>query len=406
MRRLKYSDHWISLSLFALSILGVVMIGSASAGEAGKYGGTYALYNMAKQGGFLVIGFIVMMILRRKFSTRWMYPRTIKAMLIVVLIFMAVCLAFPSVSGSKAWIRLPLGMSIQPSEFAKIALILMMSYYLVETPKAFKNPVHLSRRFTDKKQFEKYQFFECIGRPLALAAVVILFCMVLQHDFGTSVIMSGIVAVCFFCASDRYYAKFQKPLFIFLIVAFLVVICVGLPILTHVLEDYQLGRILAWLDPLSDPYGSSFHQINGLIAFAKNGFFGLGLGNSTQKFGYIPESQNDYISAIIFEELGVFGLALIIIPYTIIIYRLFSYAYKVKDPKHKIILCGIASYFFLHLFLNVGGVSCLIPLTGVPLLCVSSGGSSTIAAYVALGIAQALISNYNREQARLRQENI
>ena len=191
-----------------------------------------------------------------------------------------------------------------------------------------------------------------------------------------------------------------------MIVAFLVVICVGLPILTHVLEDYQLGRILAWLDPLSDPYGSSFHQINGLIAFAKNGFFGLVLGNSTQKFGYIPESQNDYISAIIFEELGVFGLALIIIPYTIIIYRLFSYAYKVKDPKHKIILCGIASYFFLHLFLNVGGVSCLIPLTGVPLLCVSSGGSSTIAAYVALGIAQALISNYNREQARLRQENI
>lgn len=406
MRRLKYSDHWISLSLFVISIFGVVMIGSASAGSAGEYGGTYALENMIKQGIFLIIGFVLMMLLRRKFSTRWMYPRTIKAMLIIVLILMAACLAFPSVSGSKAWIRLPFGMSIQPSEFAKIALMLMMSYYLVETPKAFKKPAHYVRRFTTIKQYEHYRLWQCVGRPLAMAAVVILFCMVLQHDFGTSVIMAGIVAVCFFCASDRYYAKFQKPLFIGLAVAFFAVILIGLPILTHVLEDYQLGRILAWLDPLSDPYNTSFHQINGLIAFAKNGFFGLGLGNSTQKFGYIPEAQNDYISAIIFEELGVFGLALIIIPYTIIIYRLFSYAYKMKDPKHKIILCGIASYFFLHLFLNLGGVSCLIPLTGVPLLCISSGGSSTIAAYVAIGIAQALISQHNREKTRLAQEGI
>ena len=297
MRRLKYSDHWISLSLFVISIFGVVMIGSASAGSAGEYGGTYALENMIKQGIFLIIGFVLMMLLRRKFSTRWMYPRTIKAMLIIVLILMAACLAFPSVSGSKAWIRLPFGMSIQPSEFAKIALMLMMSYYLVETPKAFKNPAHYVRRFTTIKQYEHYRLWQCVGRPLA------------NGSCGHLILYGPAARFWYFCHHGRdrcrllflcqviaIYAKFQKPLFIGLAVAFFAVILIGLPILTHVLEDYQLGRILAWLDPLSDPYNTSFHQINGLIAFAKNGFFGLGLGNSTQKFGYIPEAQNDYIS--------------------------------------------------------------------------------------------------------------
>ena len=133
-----------------------------------------------------------------------------------------------------------------------------------------------------------------------------------------------------------------------------------------------------------------------MIAFTDGGIFGLGLGNSIQKYDYIPEAHNDFIGAIIYEELGIFGLALMIIPTAIIIFRLLKYADQ--NNKSRVILIGIASYFMLHLFVNLGGVSGLIPMTGVPLLLASSGGSSTIAALIAIGIAQAIISKFNKEQ--------
>lgn len=112
------------------------------------------------------------------------------------------------------------------------------------------------------------------------------------------------------------------------------------------LEPYQLNRIYIWLDPLIDPSNRSYQIINSLIAFSNGGLFGLGFGNSKQKFGYIPESHNDFIGAIIYEELGLFGLALIIVPTCIIIFKLLKYSNEVKENKSKIILLGIASYFF------------------------------------------------------------
>ena len=135
-----------------------------------------------------------------------------------------------------------------------------------------------------------------------------------------------------------------------------------------------------------------------MIAFADGGIFGLGLGNSIQKYDYIPEAHNDFIGAIIYEELGIFGLALIIIPTAIIIFRLLKYADQIQDNKSRVILIGISSYFMLHLLVNLGGVSGLIPMTGVPLLLISAGGSSTIASLMAIGIAQAIISKFNKEQ--------
>ena len=167
------------------------------------------------------------------------------------------------------------------------------------------------------------------------------------------------------------------------------------------LEPYQLNRIYIWLDPLIDPSNRSYQIINSLIAFSNGGLFGLGFGNSKQKFGYIPESHNDFIGAIIYEELGLLGLALIIVPTCIIIFKLLKYSNEVKENKSKIILLGIASYFFFHLLINLGGVSGLIPMTGVPILLVSDGGSSTICAFISIGIAQAIIAKHNRQKYSL-----
>jgi len=155
---------------------------------------------------------------------------------------------------------------------------------------------------------------------------------------------------------------------------------------------------------LGDIEGDGWQLTNALIAFATGGLFGKGFGSSTQKYGYIPESHNDFIVAIIYEELGLVGFMLFLIPYVIIIYKMFHYALRIKDTKSKLILYGVGLYFFTHLLVNVGGVSGFIPMTGVPLLLISSGGSSTLAAMMGLGIAQSIIAKYNRDLLKEQME--
>ena len=140
-------------------------------------------------------------------------------------------------------------------------------------------------------------------------------------------------------------------------------------------------RIENALNPFTDPHNNGYQLINGLYGFARSGFTGVGLGNSIQKYGYLTQSDNDFILSIIVEELGIFGLMVVVLGYVVILQRLFYYAFHTKSEGYKVILVGTAMYIFIHFALNVGGVSGLIPLTGVPLLFISSGGSSLISPY-------------------------
>ena len=277
----------------------------------------------------------------------------------------------------------------------KVAMILILSYMLTETDAAFV----VKGRFRTaelKSQFYKDKFIKCVLFPLGLMLVAFFVGAGIQKDLGTSLILASICFICFMSTPRDYYKKYKKLVWIALGVA---VVILGF-LITAVLQGYQMERINSWLKPLEleNIYSSSWQLVNSLIAFADGGIFGLGLGNSIQKYDYIPEAHNDFIGAIIYEELGIFGLALIIIPTAIIIFRLLKYADEIQESKSKVILIGISSYFMLHLLVNLGGVSGLIPMTGVPILLVSSGGSSTVSALIAIGIAQAIISKYNKEQ--------
>lgn len=196
-----------------------------------------------------------------------------------------------------------------------------------------------------------------------------------------------------FATPLSYFTRWKKISLVLLTVG-CVVIMLGSSLF---LKGYQLGRIATWLNPLHDVQHSGWQLTNALIAFSTGGLFGKGFGASTQKYGYIPESHNDFIAAIIFEELGLVGFLVFLIPYCIIIFKMFNYGLKIKDTKSKLILFGVGTYFFTHLLVNVGGVSGLIPMTGVPLLLISSGGSSSWAAMISIGIAQSLIAKYNRD---------
>lgn len=386
-------DKGIYVSVFVLAVFGIIMIGSASVGSVTAHGVTYALKNMITQTVFVIAGAGVMIFIARVFKTRYItYSSSMKLYLLGIFL-MSICRFWGDSKGSHAWIKFGSLFSIQPAEFMKIAMILIMSYFLTESDKAFV----VKGRFKTqqlKSAFYKEKFLKCVFLPMMLVVIAAAIGIFIQNDFGTTVILVAICFVCFIGTPRQYFKKYKRIVWAFIGVCGVLFLIVG----TSVLKGYQLGRISTWLDPLSDPYNTSMQLSNALIAFNNGGLFGVGLGNSTQKFGYIPESQNDFIGAIIYEELGIVGLGLIFIPTCIIIFKLLKYSQEIKENKSRIILLGIASYFFLHILINLGGISGLIPMTGVPLLLISAGGSSSVTAFVAIGVAQAIIAKHNRQK--------
>lgn len=391
-RNSKGGDRWIYACTFILAAFGIVMIGSSSIAGASTKGAAWAIRNMVVQAGYVVVGAIIMRFLSKNFSLRSINLKTTRILYVLGIAGMLTCLLFGTTKGSSAWIYLPFGFSIQPAEFMKIIMVLVLSYMLTETDLAYVVKGKF-RNEAAKIAFYKDKFIKCALYPMAMILVVAGIGMFLQKDLGSTLIISAICFICFMSTPRNYYKKYKRYVILLIVVGGGAIALLA----TTVLEPYQLGRIYTWLNPLSDPFVGGFQLVNSLIAFSNGGLFGLGLGNSTQKFGYIPEAHNDFIGAIVYEELGIFGLALVLIPTCIIIFKFLKYAGKIEDNKGKIILIGLASYFFLHTLVNLGGISGLIPMTGVPLLLISSGGSSTVSAFMAIGIGQAIIAKNNEE---------
>ena len=188
--------------------------------------------------------------------------------------------------------------------------------------------------------------------------------------------------------------------YVAVVVAIIILSPVGEPLIENLplLKDYQKGRFINAIDPFQDPYGRGYQIIQSLIAFADGGFFGRGLGQSVRKYMNFPEASTDFILAIFVEELGWVGFLFLMLLYSIIIFRLIHYAKRIKSEAAKIILIGSATYFLVHIFFNIGGITGLIPLTGIPLPLLSSGGTSAVAFMISIGLSQAVISAYKRKE--------
>ena len=390
-------DKTVYFCVVILTIYGIVMIGSASVGQAAKMGPMYASMNMIKQAIFVLGGFAAMIFLTRCFKKSWVNANSTWIFYAMGLVLMLACLFFEDGKGSHAWIRIG-SFTIQPAEFMKVIMILFLSFHFGEIEEYCQIPRNITRQ--KKEELQKRKLWYCILRPILAIFIAFFVGVFLQKDMGSSLILAFICMMLFFITPRPYYTKYKKLALILLVIGFILILLSA----TFILKPYQLGRIYTWLNPLGDIEGDGWQLTNALIAFATGGLFGKGFGSSTQKYGYIPESHNDFIVAIIYEELGLVGFMLFLIPYVIIIYKMFHYALRIKDTKSKLILYGVGLYFFTHLLVNVGGVSGFIPMTGVPLLLISSGGSSTLAAMMGLGIAQSIIAKYNRDLLKEQME--
>ncbi len=386
-------DRTIYICVFILTIFGIVMIGSASVGQTATKGATYATVNMVKQAIFVAVGYVFMIFLARCFKKSWVNSSTTWVFYFIGIALLLVCLLWSS-KGSHAWIKIG-PFTIQPSEFMKLIMICFLSFHFGEIEQLCQVPSNISRR--KKEVLYKRKFWYCIARPILAILVAFVIIGFVQNDLGSALIFAFICMIIFYATPRPYYSKYKKITLVLLVGA---IGLAGLSVVFQILKPHQLGRIYTWLNPLSNPTGEGWQLTNALIAFSTGGLFGKGFGSSTQKYGYIPESHNDFISAIIFEELGVVGFMLFLIPYVIIIYKMFDYGIKIEDTKSKLILYGIGTYFFTHLLINVGGVTGFIPMTGVPLLLISSGGSSTLAAMMSIGVAQSIIAKYNRDKLK------
>lgn len=382
-------NKYINSAMILLSSFGTLMVISANINHNST---PVSLAIVAiRQLGFFVLGYFAMAILARFWS--WEFIKKHMTSIAIFTIFLLITpLFFPSRSGAWAWIEIPgINATIQPSEFAKVTMIAILAVFLGDIR---------SKRVT---------LPEMTTTPLIFALSAILIVIVFQRDLGSGVILFALAWILVLIPSAPQLKKSQwAMMFIFIFGVLLLLFLISKPGIIFIeslgLPEYMVNRFRAMADPFADTRNIGYQLYNSLVAFVKGNWMGVGFGNSIQKFGYLPVAQSDYILAIIVEEMGFFGFLLVFVGYTVLISHLIIQSLTVRSERGKMVLFGTALYLLLHFILNVGGVTSLIPLTGVPLLLISAGGSSQMAIMMALGICQNIIATEkNPDRVRVQQ---
>ena len=353
----------IVVTLMLLSI-GLIMVYCASAIWA-AYKFDDSFFFVKRQMLFAGIGVFAMFFIMNINYWTW---RTWAKVLVIVCFILLIAVLIPGIgmerNGSRSWIGVG-AFSIQPSEFMKLAMIAFLAKFLSEQQKYIT---------TIKK-----------GLAPSLGLVFLAFGMImLQPDLGTGTVMVGTCVVMIFVAGARIIHFVWLGL---MGVAGFVVLVLSAP--------YRIKRITSFLDPWEDPLGSGFQIIQSLLAIGPGGLFGLGLGQSRQKFFYLPEPQTDFIFAIISEELGFIGGSFVILLFALLLWRGIRIALGAPDLYGSFVAVGIISMVAIQVMINIGVVSGLIPVTGITLPFLSYGGSSLTLMLMAIGVLLN-ISRYSR----------
>jgi len=339
-----------------LTVLGLAMVlsaGSISAVEG--YGTSFWYFN--RQAIYAVAGVLAMVIAARLPHTVW--QKLAVPMMIAILPLMLIAL-HPSTGtalyGASRWIDLG-PVTLQPSEFMKLGLVVFTATVLTQ-------------------KWNKLDDLGHLAIPLAPVVLVVALLVILQNDLGTTVILCGSVFLMLFAAGVRMkYLAISGGMGL----AAAAVLIFGV--------DYRRARFVdAYLNPWADRMDTGYQLIQGLIALGSGGWFGVGLGASRQKWDYLPNAHSDFIFAIVGEELGLVGAFLVMVAFGVLLYAGIRIAMQAPDTFGRLLAAGITSWIGLQTIINLGAVTGLLPITGVPLPLLSFGGTALVVTLAGVGV--------------------
>ena len=364
MRKIiKYIDKPLLFSTVLLFIIGLIMVFSASNVTAYMSQAVSPYNYFIKQGVFLLVGFFLFLFMI-KFNTK-SYGMFSWGLLLICISSLVVLLIYGNAKNQAiSWFDLGF-VSIQPSEFIKVITIVFLADYYEKNSKKLNT------------------WGKCLF-PIGVCGIVagLIF---IQPDLGTTIIYSIVVGIIFLAVPMSSEIKYKTVIAIVGLVVFAVVILFGSG--KGVLLERQMERF-NFKNPCDRILDTGNQVCNCYIAMNNGGLTGVGLGNSTQKYLYLPEPYTDFIFAIIVEELGVITGVFIILVYMFVLLRILIIGRRSPTNKGTILCYGVATYIFLHIAINLLGIMGLMPMTGVPLPFMSYGGSFTVCLIAALTIVQ------------------
>ena len=367
-RNLKDLDKPLLIITVGLFIFGLLNIVTASSSESVTRYNTSLYYYFFQQLKMLGIGLLLSLFIINIDTKKYRFFAPL-AFFTILALLIYLLLAGSDTRGSRNWLNI-FGFTFQPSEFAKPIIIVCLGL-LFET-------------FYKKLRNKKIKHYDMIGIILfvGLLIPVIVF---LQKDFGTMLILTCIFIV-MFLASPIYRIEKVKTILFLIGLAFVG----GLIMINqkgYILNETQMNRF-NFFNPCERYETGGYQVCNGFIALNQGGLFGVGISKSTQKYSYIPEPHTDSVFAIIGEEYGLLRCSVLFILYIIVLKRILDLSSKADSIRGKYFCLGIATYIFMHIFVNLGGLFGILPLTGVPLPFLSYGGSFTISLICALAFVQ------------------
>lgn len=347
--------YFIFVIVFILSIIGIIMVSSSSIAVGDRYFNDPYWY-IRRQIVWWVISFIAFIILSK---INYRFFSKISVFLILISIGLLALVLIPGVSsvvgGSRRWLNL-FFFNIQPSEIAKIALIIFVCDSL-------------------SKKYKENSVFKNIIWPSFIVLLVVTLLIFLEPDFGTVVIIWVIIFLVFFIGNVRFPHMISLGLLgITVLVAYMF------------MEGYRRERIFAFFNKTAETGGVNFQVNQSLIALGSGHIIGLGLGNSVQKYSYLPEAHTDFIFAILGEEFGLVGTLVVITLFLLLAFIGIRVCLKTEDYFGRALAGGITGLIIAQAILNIAVVIGLIPVTGVTLPFISSGGSSLLVNMACAGI--------------------
>lgn len=350
------SDRWLKLSVFALVGIGLLAIASAGVSYGNtRFGDPYYFFKEQLVG--LAVGTLLLLITERvpyQLWRRFVIPLFTLALIFLVLVFIP---GFgTTVYGAARWVDLGL-FSFQPSEIMKIAIIFYLAAWLSRRDK---------RTSTD--------FYEGF-LPFFLVLSVVSFLIIKQPDTGTLALIFCISLSIFFASG----ANLRHIIGLIALAFFALFVLIKI-------APYRMQRFLVFLNPEHDPLGAGYQMTQAFLAIGTGGWFGVGLGYSRQKFNYLPEPVTDSIFAVLAEETGLLGSALVISLFLFFLWRGIRVARSAPDTFGELLAVGIVAWVVCQALINIAAITGLIPLTGIPLPFISFGGTSLAVLMAAVGV--------------------